>query len=186
MIANHQGRTTSTWNALALFGTVVIAVLLVLGAGNARAVNPELEPPGLFYFGPFDMERGDLAVLHVVHPPEPVRPAGARSRDEGMPVQIRFFGPGGDVVLTQRSRLRPGMVETVELPAAEVLAPTDGVGQVRIWAEVRKIQDASGDTNNGALVPQLELVDNSGNGQIVNPAVLVGFNPQPEPPALGQ
>lgn len=166
-------------------GVLVLAavVLLVLGAGEARAFNPQPEPPPKeFYFGPFEMGRDSLVLLHLVVPPEPVQPRDGTTPDDSMPVMVRLFGPGGEVLASRRLELNAAMVETLEFTGAELFGLVDGAVRLPVWAEVRELTDGSRIPNNRVLVTQMQLTDGAGQTLFVNPLEVFGFNPQPEPP----
>lgn len=164
---------------------MVAAALLAFGVAPdpAQAFNPQPEPPPKeFYFGPFEMGRDSLVLLHLVVPPEPIQPRDGATSDDSMPVMVRLFGPGGDVLSSRRLELNAAMVETMEFSGAELFGLVDGAVRLPVWAEVRGLTDGLRMPDNRALVAQMQLTDGVGQTLFVDPLVVFGFNPQPEPP----
>lgn len=177
----RKGRAAG--GVMGLVAAFAAATILAVGTQGAYAFNPQPEPPAIFYFGPFEIERDGIVTVHVVHPPDPIRPRGQPAFDSSVPVQISFFGPAGEVILEQRKELRQGAIASVDLSGAEIIAILGGATDTRLRVEVRNLQDRSSGRNNGLVVPQIRIIDGTGVSQYVDPVVKLGFNPQPEPPA---
>lgn len=176
-------RKGSATGGLGFLVAISVVAIIALGSQTALAFNPQPEPPAIFYFGPFEIERDGFVTLHVVHPPDPIRPREQRVSDRSVPVQISFFGPAGELILEQRRRLRQGVIESLDLSGTEFIGIIGNDSDMRLRAEVRKLADRSGGGGKGVVVPQIRIVDGAGMSQYVAPVVKLGFNPQPEPPA---
>ena len=94
-----------------------------------------------------------------------------------MPVTVRFFDSSGAEVATMSRRLAPGSVDSIELAGRSV--PPDDTGGTSLWATLSV--DSPQGHSPGAVAVQLEVTDGE-SSQFLNPATLVFFNPQPEPP----
>lgn len=90
----------------------------------------------------------------------------------------------GLVAITLSVRNLPGQEQPVNLDVVGETAFARGRGSVRlpVWAEVRGLNDGSRIPDSRVLVAQMQLTDGAGQTLFVNPLVVFGFNPQPEPP----
>jgi hypothetical protein len=155
--------------AMALAGTAVIAV------GNARAFNPQPEPPA---FGIVGLSQTQTAILNAVltQPPDPARPACELVLSfvdaDGQP-----FHDAAGTEITKRVMLQGAKARSLQLRPAEAVP----VGQTRapIRAVVSQPPDPQGPSDCTGLVATLELVSRRGLTQMLyaSPAVL--------PPAVG-
>jgi hypothetical protein len=100
--------------------SVVVSLLLLLGAGSAHAFNPQPDPPGFGMFGITEVQR---AHLHVA------LPAVQRTRG-GLPpgpcrVEMSFVNEAGAVVWIETHSIMPGQTANmIFTPTREVPAPT--------------------------------------------------------------
>jgi hypothetical protein len=98
--------------------SIAAAALLLLGAGAARAFNPQPDPPGFGMFGITELQR---AHLHVALP-------AVQKSDNRIPppcrVEVSFVNEAGDTVMVERHTLMPGQTGTAIFTPTRTI-PTD-------------------------------------------------------------
>jgi hypothetical protein len=168
--------------------TVALVLGLAVGAGGWRALsaaqfNPQPEPPALQHFALVTLGAGQFARVNVAyaadpgdfrHPPDPGR------------VEIAFYDQDGRLLGETMETLTPGRGTTFEYRPGRLVGgddhPPPDDGHLLVRARVRVLNRTRG----AGIVSAMEIADaEMGTSRIVPPAVLVGFNPQPEPPARG-
>lgn len=119
------------------------------------------------------------AQINVVnaYPPDPISPRGQSNTVE---VEIKFFDRHGNIFAHMSEQLAPGQSANRQLN----FSPFDGL---RLnFRPVVIVHHPQGNFNPKLVPSSLEIFDsNSGRSSLfVHPSALVGFNPQPEPPAM--
>jgi len=165
-----------------LTALALVAVAGLASATAAEAFNPQPEPPA---FGMLGIVQGQTARLSVVniHPPEPGAPSCR--------VGLGFVDAEGGLLLPAvQVTLRPGQAAFADLD----LRAFDVAEGVRVQVRPVFVPPVDPDRPRGRLrracddvLATLEVFDTR-TGQsllLLNPAVIRGFNPQPEPPASG-
>lgn len=132
-------------------------------------------------FGMVGIAQGQTARLNVVNIGNP---------DE-LPceVALQFLDGEGNTLAEQGIIIIGGKAASLDLDAAELGGPDTRAGRVQIRALMKVLggpdtKNTDGATCGDYLLSTLEIFD-SRTGQttvILNPAVVVGFNPQPDPP----
>lgn len=155
-------------------------LLTFLVSSELRAFNPQPEPPA---FGMVGIVSSQTARLNVVnaHPPEPGSPV--------YQVKLGFADANGKLLLPAiQVTLKPGQSSFADFDLSRTDIRGDQRVQIRPVYSVhilsRDGQELSPRSND--VLATLEIFDTlSGQSQLIlNPAILRGFNPQPEPPAL--
>lgn len=136
-------------------------------------------------FGQFGITTGQTARLNVVnahpgqfnpndpmYPPDPVKPAI---------VELKIINRAGEVIARKIKRLAPGKSVSLQING-EVFS--DVAPRVDLRALVTFLRP-NGRFHAKLIIPTLEVINNdTGVSSIfMHPARIVGFDPQPEPPA---
>lgn len=162
---------------ISLILALSLAVCVFIGSNPVYAQQENRATAHVY--GLVGLAFGQTAQLSVVntHPPDPIIPSEQITQVE---VEMKFFDGQGNLLAQNRARLLPGQSANLQLN----FMPRDGLRlNVRPVVIVHHPQGSF----SPKLVPStLELFDSdSGKSSLfVNPATLVGFNPQPEPPAI--
>lgn len=164
--------------ATSIFTVIAIAVFTILSAGAANA--QEVATATAAVFGSVGVGSGQSVRVNVVNaiPSDSIFPA-----DETTPVrvEVRILDRAGNVLARERTRLSPG--QTVELSYNPALIPGTP-NRMRVSAIVI-ISHPKERYGSKFIASSLEIVNNETgiSSVFTHPASLVGFNPQPEPPA---
>lgn len=149
------------------------AVLLASTAAFVHAFNPQPDPPG-HYYSPVGIVSGEALEIHVANTRFPA------GRDGQLPpgpcrADILVLDANGGLLARQGGSIEAG--QTLSLTYA---AGREAAGADRLLA--RGVVLFSGKA--GHCVSSLEVVDvQTGHGLgVLNPGLIRGFNPQPEPP----
>jgi len=165
--------------------------LLTLASGwlafqSAQAFNPQPDPPR---YGMIGITPGETLRINVANPqlPSATLPPPCR-------VELAFLDSAGNPLIPPVQRtLDAGRSAHFDLNGDALFTP--GTGDVLLRAEVRPVvrvlQTAVGDVfvPPGPCVSSIELFDNATgktrvSAGLQNPGVIVGFNPQPDPPRV--
>jgi len=168
----------------------IIAAASLLALTPARAFNPQPDPPG---FGMLGVNPGETLRLSIANqgtlnpdgfPPGPCR------------VELGFVdGQGNGVGTTLTQVLKPGASVHLDLDGNGITEGGVASARTLLRSEVRPVFRVASDTRFGLTPPDpcvvsAEIFDNE-TGEtlvsvgIINPGVIHGFNPQPDPPAFG-
>jgi hypothetical protein len=164
--------------ATSIFALVAIAVFTVLSVGSAHA--QEVATATAAVFGSIGVGARQSVRVNVVNarPTDSIFPA-----DSATPVrvEIRILDRAGNVLARDRTRITPG--QTVELQYSPVFIP--GIPNRTQVSAIVIINHPRERYGSKFIASTLEIVnnDNGISSAFAHPASLVGFNPQPEPPA---
>jgi hypothetical protein len=165
------------------------------------AFNPQPDPPG-HYYGIMTLPPGQELSLHVSN----VRASVSDSRrpaDSMCTAELQFVGERGEVLARMADRVLPteSLSLNFTLPAADPPDP-DMPGECRVACtdnppEPMKVRAQVVFTGQaGHCVSSLEVGDPFGDppgsadppgvrgGGFIHPGLIVGFNPQPDPPGV--
>ena len=169
------------WTAV----TASAAVVVLLQVSSAKA---GVEPVP-FMTGLVGVARGDVARLHVANlvPPDPVR---ERRACEAV---LAFFDANGQPLVdeagafvTQKVDLAPGQASSLDLSWRSTNMGADPSGiraQVRAHVVLVSRRGRGGPCADTAATLEIYDETTGRTSMILHPGSLVGFNPQPEPPA---
>ena len=162
--------------AIALAVGIFAAVWSFSGTSLAQTQERQSERPRSFIapFGFVGLTFGQTVRLNVVniYPPDPVAP---------FDVAAVIVDVEGNVLARGKTRLEPGKSMSLEVNADKVLQFGN---RLEVRALVRIKNEVEG-INPCMVVSSMEVINNdtAATSLFINPAELVGFNPQPEPPA---
>ncbi|MBI5505930.1 MAG: hypothetical protein HY899_14125 [Deltaproteobacteria bacterium] len=153
-------------------GKVAVALgAVLLFASQGWAFNPQPEPPGIF--GVVSSQSIGVNIVNV-----------GGKRNETCDVKLQLLDSAGAVV--EELQVRDLQVARSSLLVVDAgrfgLAP--GQRKQLRAVVVPLISPALGRSCNSLMLPTVEIFDTTTgeSGLILSPAVLKGFNPQPEPP----
>jgi hypothetical protein len=192
---------------------LIAGLILAAGASLGACVPAEAEthqmqsaltqtPRAALVTGLVGVASGQYARLHVtrLHPPDPVEP---------VELSLALIGADGEIVAHRRVALAPGASAYVDARGPRVagrralvrasivgsnppddsivggVPPDDGiVGGVPPDDSI--VGGVPPDDNLAGILATLEIVDiqTGSTAVVMNPLVIKGFNPQPEPPAV--
>lgn len=158
-------RRIALGNVAVAFG----AVLLLTSRG--WAFNPQPEPPGMF--GVVSSQSISVNIVNV-----------GGKRNETCDVKLQVLDSAGAVVEELQVRdLQAARAATLVVDAGRFGLSPGQRKQVRAVV-VPLISPTLGRSCNSLMLPTVEVFDTATgeSGLILSPAVLKGFNPQPEPP----
>jgi len=171
--------------------TLAIALGLAVVAGGWRAVaafqfNPQPEPPALWNSAPVMVPPGDYLQVNVAYPADP---GAFRHPPDPGHVRIQIFDGTGRMLVDEMRDVPAGEAmglrynanrivggDGTALPAVQV-APDD-ILRARVSVMNRTLGGMSVATEVGSQETQ--------SSRFAAPGSWVGFNPQPEPPAIGR
>jgi hypothetical protein len=164
-----------------LVGVGAIATLGPFGIANQGWAGTDVGNG----FGMIGIVQGQTARLNVVNIGDP--------NQSPCEVTLQFLDGEGNTLAERGIIIIGGKATSLDLDADELGGPDTRAGRVQIRAVTKVL--GGRDTKNtdvatcgDNLLSTLEIFDNT-TGQttvILNPAVLVGFNPQPDPPGKPQ
>jgi hypothetical protein len=159
----------------------------ILNPGGIRGFNPQPDPPAGTppdgtnqpVFGMVGLTRGQTARINIVaFPPGPTRVLLSFADADGN----QLFSEGKP--LFKVADLEAGHTTYLEINADNYLGPGDVRLNLRPVVIVSKSPFADKSWPPGPTVPSLEVIDDAtGKTALMNPGVIRGFNPQPDPPA---
>lgn len=169
--------------ALALIALAVLMTFGILRAGRRVQAQSSTPPPtnDRISFGLLGVTRGQTARLNATNAGE----------THGIIVQWRFLDSDGEVLrnrdgqpVQRTAALEPGHSASLQI-SADALLGRDEV-RLNFRPVLIVIPPPVGDTPilpPGPIVPTLEVIDNvTARTMLLNPGVIRGFNPQPDPP----
>lgn len=164
--------------ATSIFALMAITAFTVLSVSSAHA--QEITTATAAVFGSVGVGAGQSVRVNVVNsrPNDSIFPA-----DEATPVRVelRILDRAGNVLARERKRISPG--QTVELSYTPEFIP--GVPNRNRVSAIVIINHPRERYGSKFIASSLEIVNNENgiSSVFTHPASLVGFNPQPEPPA---
>lgn len=169
-MSKHYKRSKLSAAIISLF----VSAIIFAGSGARSIAAQEEMQTTAAVFGFVGVAFGQTAQLNVVnvHPPDPVTP---------VEIEIRIINRAGNILT--RSRVRLGSGQSAKLQIDPRLFVPDG-SRLELRALVMIKHPPEG-FNPKLVVSTLEIISNdTGETSVfMDPASLVGFNPQPEPPA---
>lgn len=164
---------TFFWITSAAMGFGLGLWLAALSAPDAaHAFNPQPEPPGYAAIGLWQDTTLRINLVNVAMPDAagvPPSPCAA---------EVQFFDEMGNSL----GRISLPAVQAGQIASADLMFPAGRAGRMEVHPV---IQFMRGDTTCKSILSSAEVFDSMGATQVfVNPVVLKGFNPQPEPPGI--
>lgn len=177
---------TKLSNPVSLIISFVMLIALIGGLSVGPVNGQDTEEPSnetpvtAAIFGSVGVSYGQTAQLNVANfhpgesmfPPDPVRPTE---------VELRIIDGGGEILARQTTMLQPGGATVLRVDRN--MYPSIAARRMNLRALVL-IKHTEGFFRSELIVPTFEVINNDSgiSSTFVNPASIVGFNPQPEPP----
>ena len=164
------------WIRSGLMAGVMVAGVLWAGDRGA-AFNPQPDPPGFAMFG---ITSGQTARLNVVNVTDGqgVGPSPFR-----VTLQLTFLDSMGNVLAQSMETVDSGQAAYLDLDGATLGVRADPRTQIRGMVAVMGSDRRSRRRDEPVWAASLEVFDNvTAATGFMHPSVLVGFNPQPDPP----